>query len=302
MQIDISGIPVNLLELFGLGCVIGFASGFFGIGGGALITPILHIFFKLPFPVCIGSTLSQTSGSSFSAVLRYWQFGDVDVKLALALMGGNFVGIEIGVVLLDRLSKLGEIEVAGQLIPAIQFYLQWIFLGLLTIIATLILIESTMARAVKEKPAPGRVGILQRIQIAPYVSFPRSGVQRISLFATVYAALFIGVLTGLLGIGGGVIAVPLLIYGYGVATHTAIGTGLLVVFLAAGYGTVTHAIRGNVDLGLVAPLLIGSTIFAQVGAIVSHRARGRSIRFLFAFIVLIVAATIGFNLLSLIYG
>ncbi len=302
MNIDISGIPTNLLELLGLGCIIGFLSGFFGIGGGALITPILHIFFGIPFPIGIGSILSQTTGASFSAVSRYWQFGDVDVKLALMIIGGNFVGVEIGVHLLDWLDKLGGVNVGKQLIPAIQFYLQWIFLGVLIVIAGLILIESVINSSKKEGKLKEPLGLLQRIPIPPYVSFPISTVQRISLLVVTYSAVFIGIFTGLLGIGGGVIVVPLLIYGYGVETRTAIGTGLLIVFFSSAYGTVTHAIRGNVDLWLVVPLLIGSTICAQVGAMTTRRTRGSSIRFYFAFIVLIVAGIILFNLLHLIYG
>ena len=127
MNIDISGIPVNILGLISLGCISGFLSGFFGIGGGPLITPVLNILFGIPFPICIGSTLSRTAGTTFSAVLRYWKFGNIDAKLALMIVGGNFVGIEIGVYLLDWLDKLGEISVGKQSIPALQFYLQWLF-------------------------------------------------------------------------------------------------------------------------------------------------------------------------------
>ncbi|MCZ6680481.1 MAG: sulfite exporter TauE/SafE family protein [Candidatus Poribacteria bacterium] len=302
MDVYVSGIPVNVFELLGLGCLIGFLSGFFGIGGGALITPILHIFFGIPFPIGVGSVLSQTTGTAFSAVLRFWQFGDVDAKLALMIVGGNFVGIEIGVHLLDWLNQLGRVSVGNRLIPAIQFYLQWIFLALLIVIAALIFIESVISRGKKKRKLKQPLGLLQRIPMPPYVSFPNSGVRRISLFAVSYSALFVGILTGLLGIGGGVIFVPLIIYGYGVETHTAIGTGLLIVFFSAAYGTVTHAIRGNVDLWLAVPLLIGSTISAQLGAITTRKIGGNSIRFGFAFIVLIVAGIIGVNLLHLIYG
>lgn len=302
MNIDISGISVNLPELFSLGCIIGFLSGFFGIGGGALITPILHIFFGIPFPIGIGSTLSQTTGTAFSAALRYWQFGDVDARLALMVVGGNFVGIEIGVHLLGRLSELGAVNLGNRSIPAIQFYLQWIFFGLLTVIAVLILAESVLIRRDKSGEFRQRFGFLQRIPIPPYVSLAHSGVERISLVVVTYSAFFSGILTGLLGIGGGVISVPLLIYGYGVGTHTAIGTGVLIVFFSSAYGTVTHAIRGNVDLWLVVPLLTGSTISAQLGAMTSRKVPGSSIRFCFAFIVLLVAGLILFNLLHLIRG
>ncbi len=256
MNVDISGIPVNILGLIALGCISGFLSGFFGIGGGPLITPVLNILFGIPFPICIGSTLSRTAGTTFSAILRYWKFGNIDAKLALMIVGGNFVGIEIGVYLLDR------------------------------------------GKSNYKQP----LGLLRYLPIPPYVSFPITGVRRISLPAIVYSALIIGIFTGLLGIGGGILFVPLLIYGYGVETHAAVGTTSLIVFFSAAYGTATHAMRGNVDLWLVVFLLIGSTICAQVGVIANQRIQGDSIRFCFAFIVLLVAGMIGFNLLRVIYG
>ena len=300
MNVDISGIPVNILGLIGLGCISGFLSGCFGIGGGPLITPVLNILFGIPFPICIGSTLSRTVGTSFSTVLRYWKSGDIDAKLALMIIGGNVVGIELGVYLLDWLDKLGEIRVGKQSMPALQFYLQWLFFGVLITVSGLIFIESLIRRGKRDHKQPR--GLLQSFRLPPYVSFPNSGVHQISLPAVVYSVLIIGVFTGLLGISGGVLFVPLLIYGYGVETHAAVGTVSLIVFFSAVYGTATHVMRGNVDLWLVVFLLIGSTICAQVGAIANQRIQGDSIRFCFAFIVLIVAGMIGFNLLRVIYG
>jgi len=300
MHIDISGVLVNVPLLFGLGCIIGLLSGLFGVGGAALITPLLNIFFGLPFPVCIGSTLSQTCGSSFSATLRYLRFGNVDVKMALMLIGGNFVGVELGVLLLDRLRAAGEMVVGERRIPVVQFYLQCLFLVLLIGIALLFLVESVSRLRKRGRKVRKQVGLFQHIHIPPYVSFPVSRIERISLVAVVYVSMCIGVLTGLLGIGGGIIILPLLIYGYGVDTHTAIGTGLLLVFFSSTFGTVSHALRGNVDLRLVMPLLMGSTVFAQVGAMASHKIRGASVRFGFAFVVLIVAGIILYDLLRFI--
>ena len=300
MNVDISGIPVNILGLIALGCISGFLSGFFGIGGGPLITPILNILFGIPFPICIGSTLSRTTGTTFSAVLRYWRFGNIDAKLALMVAGGSFAGIEVGVYLLDWLDKLGEVSVGNQSMPALQFHLQWLFFGVLITVSGLILIESLIHRVKKDHRQPP--GLLRDLSIPPYVSFPNSGVRRISLPVIVYSALIIGIFTGLLGIGGGILFVPLLIYGYGVETHAAVGTASLIVFFSAAYGTATHAMRGNVDLWLVVFLLVGSTICAQVGVIANQRIQGDSIRFCFAFIVLLVAGMIGFNLLRVIYG
>ena len=301
MNIDISGVPVNAFELIGLGCIVGFLSGLFGIGGGPLLTPILDIFFGIRLEICIGSNLSRTVGTSFSAMLRYWQFGDVDLKLALMVIGGNFCGIELGIQLLDQLRQLGDFNLGTRPISAFQFYLRWLFLGLLITVAALIIIESLRSRN-QTAAEQQKVGFFRRLSIPPYVAFPTSGIQRISLLAVVYSSLLIGILTGLLGIGGGVIWVPLLIYGYGAKTHLAIGTSLLIVFFSATYGTVSYALRGNVDLPLVALLTIGATICAQFGAMMARRFEGRSIRLYFALIVLIVAGIILFEQMNLLYG
>ena len=179
MNIDIGGIPVNIWALIGLGSISGFLSGFFGIGGGPLITPILNILFGIPFPICIGSTLSRTAGTSFSTVLRFWKFGYTDPKLALMVVGGSFVGIELGVYLLDWLDKLGEVNVGEQSIPALQFYLQWLFLGVLITVSGLILIESLIHKGKTNHRQPR--GLLRGLRIPPYVSFPNSSVHQISL-------------------------------------------------------------------------------------------------------------------------
>jgi len=299
MDINISGIAVNAFELISLGCIIGFLSGFFGIGGGPLLTPILNIFFGIPFPICIGSNLSRTAGTSFSAMLRYWRFGEVDIKLALMIIGGNFVGIHIGIHLLDLLGEVSNVNIGGNSVPATQFYLKWLFLAVLIAIAILIIIES-LRNWRQTETTHQQAGWFKRLSIPPYVSFPTSRVQRISLFVVVYSSLVIGILTGLLGIGGGVISVPLLIYGYGAKTRTAIGTSLFIVFMSGSYGTVEHALRGNVDLRLVVSLMIGSTIFAQLGAITTRKIEVSSIRFYFAFVVLIVAGIIFFDLMHII--
>jgi len=305
MLIDISGVEANVAYLFLLGCVAGLLSGFFGIGGGALITPILQIIFQIPFHICVGSSLAQTVGSSFTAVLRHWQMGNVDLKLALMILGGNFLGVEAGARILDYLNDLGTMVIRNQETTYVEYYSRWLFLCVLLLVAILIMAESFRNQGNLQTEEDRRNlsnstynGFLQRFHIPPLAEFPTSCVSSISIFAVSYPAFLIGVTTGLLGIGGGVITIPLLIYGYGATTRKAVGTGLLLVFSSTLYGTVTHAIRHNVDLQLVAILLIGSTICAQFGAIATQAISGRSIRFYFSFIVLGVAGLLLYDLSS----
>ena len=298
MQLIIDGsVSANVLGLLVVGCTVGFLSGLFGIGGGALITPILQIFFGIPFEICVGSILAQAIGTSFSAALRHWQLGNVDLKLAITFGGGSIIGVEIGARILDHLKLMGQMEIGKQQIPVIEFYPKWLFFILLMVVAIGILIESTREQENDNPPN----GFLRSFHVPPYITFPTSGIKQISIFAATYPALLIGIIPGLLGIGGGVIILPLLIYGYGIRTRMAIGTSLFIVFFSVLFGTVVHGIRGNSNLALIAILLVGSTISAQFGAIATQKINASSIRFYFAFVVLAVDGIILVDLLRQIF-
>lgn len=297
MLVLINSVPVNVLGLLAVGCAVGFLSGFFGIGGGALITPILQIFFGIPFEICVGSILAQAIGTSFSATLRHWQLGNVDLKLAITFAGGSLIGVEIGARILDHLKLMGQIKIGRQQIPMVELYPKWLFFILLLVVAMGILIESSRKRESGNPPN----GFLRSLQVPPYITFPTSRIQRISIISATYPALLIGIMPGLLGIGGGIIILPLLIYGYGVRTRMAIGTSLSIVFFSVFFGTVAHGLRGNCNLTLVAILLVGSTIAAQFGAIATQKINASSIRFYFAFVVLAVDGIILVDLFKLIF-
>ena len=298
MQLIIDGsVSANVLGLLAVGCAVGFFSGLFGIGGGALITPILQIFFGIPFEICVGSVLAQAIGTSFSAALRHWQLGNVDLKLAITFGGGSIIGVEIGARILDYLKLMGEMKIGQQQIPVIEFYSKWLFFILLMVVAIGILIESTRKQDNDNPPN----GFLRSIHVPPYITFPTSGLQKVSIFAATYPALLIGIIPGLLGIGGGVIILPFLIYGYGIRTQMAIGTSLFIVFFSVIFGTVAHGVRGNINLALIAILLVGSTISAQFGAIATQKINASSIRFYFAFVVLSIDGIILINLLKQIF-
>lgn len=309
MIVDIGGVESDIVSLFILGCVAGFLSGFFGIGGGSLVTPILQVIFQIPFQICVGSSLAQTAGSSITAVLRHWKLGNVDFKLAFLILGVNFLGVESGARILDYLGSLDTLVIKNQEIHYVEYYSRWLFLLILLVIAGLITFESLLGNSLsKEKTKTqnernktnttltGR--FIQRLQIPPIIDFPKSNLYSISVVAITYPAFFIGITTGLLGIGGGVVTVPLLIYGCGVPTNVAVGTSLLLVFFSTLYGTIIHSMRHNVDLTLLSTLLIGSTIFAQIGASATQLISGRSIRFYFSFIVWALSILLIYDLIT----
>jgi len=306
MIVDIGGVESDIVSLFILGCIAGFLSGFFGIGGGSLVTPILQVIFQIPFQICVGSSLAQTAGSSITAVLRHWKLGNVDFKLAFLILGVNFLGVESGARILDYLGSLDTFVTKNQEIHYVEYYSRWLFLLILLVIAGLITLESLSSNPLlKEKiktqnetntKLTGR--LIQRLQIPPIIDFPKSNLYSISIVAITYPAFFIGIATGLLGIGGGVVTVPLLIYGCGVPTNIAVGTSLLLVFFSTFYGTIIHSMRHNVDLTLLSTLLIGSTIFAQIGASMTQLISGHSIRFYFSFIVWALSILLIYDLIT----
>ncbi len=306
MIVDIGGVESDIVYLFILGCIAGFLSGFFGIGGSSLVTPILQVIFQIPFQICVGSSLAQTTGSSITAVLRHWKLGNVDFKLAFLILGVNFLGVESGARILDYLGSLDTFVIKNQEIHYVEYYSRWLFLLILLVIAGLITLESLSSNPLlKEKiktqnetntKLTGR--FIQRLQIPPMIDFPKSNLYSISIVAITYPAFFIGITTGLLGIGGGVITVPLLIYGCGVPTNIAVGTSLLLVFFSTFYGTIIHSMRHNVDLTLLSTLLIGSTIFAQIGASMTQLISGHSIRFYFSFIVWALSILLIYDLIT----
>ena len=306
MIVDIGGVESDIVSLFILGCMAGFLSGFFGIGGGSLVTPILQVIFQIPFQICVGSSLAQTAGSSITAVLRHWKLGNVDFKLAFLILGVNFLGVESGARILDYLGSLDTFVIKNQEIHYVEYYSRWLFLLILLVIAGLITLESLPSNSsLKGKiktqnetntKLTGR--FIQRLQIPPITDFPKSNLYSISIVAITYPAFFIGIATGLLGIGGGVVTVPLLIYGCGVPTNIAVGTSLLLVFFSTFYGTIIHSMRHNVDLTLLSTLLIGSTIFAQIGASMTQLISGHSIRFYFSFIVWALSILLIYDLIT----
>ena len=221
----------------------------------------------------------------------------------------NFLGVESGARILDYLGSLDTLVIKNQEIHYVEYYSRWLFLLILLVIAGLITFESLLGNSLsKEKTKTqnernktnttltGR--FIQRLQIPPIIDFPKSNLYSISVVAITYPAFFIGITTGLLGIGGGVVTVPLLIYGCGVPTNVAVGTSLLLVFFSTLYGTIIHSMRHNVDLTLLSTLLIGSTIFAQIGASATQLISGRSIRFYFSFIVWALSILLIYDLIT----
>ena len=259
-----------------LGLLIGFLTGMFGVGGGFLLTPFLNIFFRIPYPIAVGSGLAQIFVTGAASAWKHWRNCNVDPLLGIIMAGGALGGTEIGVRILKQLCFGGSISINGRSLPFQDILLSAMFLILMILVAVCIFKESA---ANDSEEAVSRIAEnLQSCSICPKIAFPRSGIGSISLWIPLFLSFLVGILTGFLGVGGGFIAFPLLVYVLGVPTVIAVGTSAFQILFSTGYGALRHAGLGHVELTLVGLLLIGSLIGVQLGVYATKFLGGRKIR------------------------
>jgi uncharacterized membrane protein YfcA len=282
IYLPIAEISVNMFIIFGMGGAVGFLSGLFGVGGGFLLTPLL-IFSGIPPVVAVASVAPQIVASSTSGALSYWRRNMVDMKLAVVLMMAGIVGTIIGVAIFNGLRRLGQLD----LIVALAYVT---FLGA---VGGLMLAESVRAilNARAGRPAPLRKpGQHNWVHGLPFkMRFKRSRLY-VSVIPIVVLGIGIGILGALLGIGGGFLIVPALIYILRVPSNMVIGTSLLQIIATMAVASVLHAVTSqSVDATLAVILMVGGVIGAQFGARIGQNIRGDQLRALLALLILAVA-------------
>jgi uncharacterized protein len=284
--LPIAGVHVWWPGLVILGLGVGIIGGFFGMGGAWMVTPALNVL-GLPMAFAIGTDITQMAGKSLISTMRHAKFGNVDYKLSLIMVFGTVGGLEIGARNIMWLERIGKIDL----------YVRCGYLVLLTGIAWLVFTD-VMKRRNKDRAArsagrpvdPLATGIewyktLQQIKIPPVVNFPKAGV-RCSVWLPVGVAFFTGWLAGVLGIGGGLIRMPSLIYLIGVPTHIAVGTDLFEIAVSGLYGAATYSYKGRVELWAAFIMLIGAAVGAQIGAVATKYVKGYGIRIFFGWAVI----------------
>lgn len=281
IYLPIAELSVNMFIIIGMGGAVGFLSGLFGVGGGFLLTPLL-IFSGIPPVVSVATVASQIVASSASGALSYWRRNLIDMKLAVVLLLSGIVGSGIGIAVFDLLRRLGQLD----LIVSLAYVT---FLGL---VGGLMLTESVRAvlNAKRGRPAPlRRPGQHTWLHGLPFkMRFKRSKLY-VSAIPVVLLGLGIGFLGTLLGIGGGFIMVPALIYLLRVPTNLVIGTSLVQIVGTMSVATVLHAMTSQaVDIVLALILMIGGVVGAQFGARIGQNLRGDHLRALLALLVLAV--------------
>lgn len=283
IYLPIAEISVNVLLLLGLGGAVGFLSGLFGVGGGFLMTPLL-VFIGIPPAVAVGSEANQVVAASVSGMLAHWRRGNVDVTMGLALFAGGFVGSTLGVWLFSFLAGAGQIDVV--ILVA--------YVVLLGSVGSLMLIESVVAmrrsRRARGDPPGLRLHQHHFLHALPLkLRFRRSKLYISALLPGAVGAV-IGVLSALLGVGGGFLLIPAMIYLLGMPTAVVVGTSLFQIIFVTANVTLLQAFHNQtVDLVLSLLLTVGSVIGAQLGARMSTRLAAEQLRSLMAMVVLAVA-------------
>jgi hypothetical protein len=279
--LPIADLPVNIFLILAMGIAVGFVSGMFGIGGGFLMTPLL-IFVGITPAVAVASVASHIAASSFSGALTYWRRRAIDPALAAVLLCGGVIGTAAGVWLFTLLRMLGQLD----LIISLSY------VALLTSVGGLMLWESTRAVLRSRR---GEAITLRRpgshvwIHGLPLkMRFKRSKIY-LSIIPVVVIGIIIGFVGAIMGIGGGFLLVPMLIYLLRVPTGTVIGTSMVLTLVTMTSATLLHAVTNHlVDAVLALILMVGGTIGAQFGARAGQRISGEGLRLLLGLLILAV--------------
>jgi len=289
VYLPIAETSVNAFTLLGVGGGVGMLSGMFGVGGGFLITPLLF-FIGVPPAVAVATGVNQVVASSISGVLAHLKRKTVDLRMGTVLLAGGLVGSLIGIWFFNLMSRLGQIDLIVQLSYVI-------FLG---IIGGLMLQESLRALLRSKNPNAPRRKLHQHYWLhnLPFkMKFRTSGLY-ISVFPPLLVGMGVGVLAAIMGVGGGFILVPAMIYLLGMPTKVVIGTSLYQVTFVAAFTTMMHAVTNqSVDVMLAVFLIIGGVVGAQVGTRVGLKLKAEQLRILLALLVLAVCGKIAFDLL-----
>ena len=288
IYLPIAEISMHIGIIFGLGGGVGFLSGLFGVGGGFLMTPLL-IFFGIPPAVAVATEANQIVASSVSGVLAHMRRGNVDFKMGSILLAGGVLGSSFGVMLFKYLRDMGQIDLVIKLSYVV-------FLG---IIGGLMLLESVRAILRSRRPGAPRRKLHQHnwLHGLPLKMRFRRSKLYISALLPLAIGAFVGLLAAIMGVGGGFIMVPAMIYLLGMPTSVVVGTSLFQIIFVTANVTLLQSIQTQtVDFMLAGLLLFGAVIGAQFGTRASALLRGEQLRGLLALMVLAVCLKLGFDL------
>lgn len=287
IYLPIAEVSVNVFLILGMGAGVGFLSGLFGVGGGFLMTPLL-MFIGIPPAVAVATEANQIVASSVSGVLAHWRRGNVDIKMGIVLLVGGVAGSSFGVVLFTFLRELGHIDLVIKLS----------YVVFLSIIGVLMLIESVKVMMVRKNK-----GIITKRRShtwfhgLPFKMRFRKSKLYISAILPLSIGFFVGILAAIMGVGGGFVMVPAMIYLLGMPTSVVVGTSLFqIIFVTANVTVLQSVSNQTVDIVLALLLLTGGVLGAQVGARAGVKLQGEHLRGLLAMMVLGVCLKLTYDL------
>lgn len=289
LYLPIAEMSVNIFVVLAMGAAVGFLSGMFGVGGGFLITPLL-IFYNIPPAIAVATGANQVIASSISGALSHMKRGTLDFKLGTVLLAGGIVGSTAGAFVFAWLRSLGQLDL----------FITLFYVTLLGIVGGLMLVESLRAmRRARGGPSPSlrKPGQHNWVHKLPLKVRFRTSKLFVSVIPVVGLGIAIGFLAAIMGVGGGFIMVPALIYLLKVPTNVVVGTSLFQIVFVAAYTTIVHATANQtVDVVLAFLLMIGGVAGAQYGVKAGQRLRGEQLRALLAALVLAVALRLAYDL------
>lgn len=290
IYLPIAEMSVDIFLLLGMGGVIGFMSGLFGVGGGFLITPLL-IFIGVPPPVAVGSSVNQVVAASVSGALAHWRRGNIDFKMGTVLLAGGIAGSLVGIGLFDLLEALGQIDLVISLS----------YVVMLGSVGALMLVESARAILLRRRGGGARVKkhVHTWIHGLPWKMRFRTSRLYISALLPLAIGFAVGILAALMGVGGGFFLVPAMIYLLGMPVSIVIGTSLYQITFVAAATTFLHAVSNQtVDVVLAGLLTLGAVVGAQFGSRFGANLKGEELRGLLALLVLVVCAALLWELVA----
>ncbi len=295
IYLPIAEISVNLYLLLGLGGIVGFLSGMFGVGGGFLMTPLLMMI-GIPPAVAVATEANQIVASSVSGAIAQYRRGNVDVKMGIILLVGGIIGSVLGVQLVKLLREMGQIDLVIKLT----------YVTMLSIIGTMMLIESLNAlRKARKAKESGKAAAVKKAGSHSWVHglpfrmrFPRSKLY-ISVIPPILVGVAVGLLAAIMGVGGGFIMVPAMIYMLRMPTGVVVGTSLFQIGFVTINTTILNAVQNHtVDIMLALILMSSAVIGAQLGARVGSKLPGEQLRVLLALMVVAMCIKLAWGLIA----
>ena len=301
-EFAIAGVEAPIFLLVVVGLTVGIVGGFIGVGGGYMVTPAL-IVFGFPGYMASGIDMTHICGKGLVSTVRHRQLGNIDWTLALSMIAGTMLGVELGVRLLVYFKHLGISGVVLLVTSVALMFTLFLYTQLETRRA-----HKMMEEMAKEGKELGRElqtsnlpKLFQTIPLAPIIRCRTARVV-VSMWVIVLVGMVTGILAGFLGVGGGFIRVPALVYVVGASTHIAVGTDLLEIVASGAYGALRHSIEGNVDLMAVLFMIVGAMFGAQIGSIATSYVRGPAIRYILSYSLILATMGAALRLIYVLTG